>query len=122
MKDLKEVVENGSVSIEVMQKYLSLYIADIDWTPHVSQLWGNAIRKLKDPEQAKSHVKRAVACATILPLVQKVSIPEMPSNLLFWCTGWKQFNESDWFDIFRGIVKEDLDIIEKRNKFIRLFS
>lgn len=120
MDDLKDLVENETLSLEVANRYLNLYIADIDWSPHISQLWSNAIKKFRNETVAKDHVKKAIACATILPLVQKISIPEIPSNLLFWCTGWKQFNENDWFQMFKGIVKEDLEIIDKRNKCISL--
>jgi hypothetical protein len=118
MDSLTEVVQNGNLPMDVADKYLKLYIADIDWSQHISQLWNNALKKFRNETVAKDHVKKAVACATILPLVQKISIPEIPSNLLFWCTGWKQFDEQDWFDIFRGIIKEDLEIIDKRNKCI----
>jgi len=120
MEDLKDVVDNGNLPIQVAEKYLNLYIADIQWGPHISQLWSNALKKFRNETVAKDHVKKAIACATILPLVQKISIPEIPSNLLFWCTGWKQFDENDWFDIFRSVVKEDLEIIDKRNKCISL--
>jgi hypothetical protein len=120
MKNLIEVVENSTLPVDVADKYLKLYIADIDWKPHISSLWNNAVKKFRNETVAKDHVKKAVACATILPLVQKISIPEIPSNLLFWCTGWKQFNEGDWFDIFKGVIKEDLEIIEKRNKCISI--
>jgi len=119
-KELLEVVNEGALPIDVAQKYLSLYISDIDWKPHISQLWNNGLKKFRNETVAKDYVKKAVACATILPLTQKISIPEVPSNLLFWCTGWKQFDENDWFDIFQSVVKEDVEIISKRNKSISL--
>jgi hypothetical protein len=64
-------------------KYLNLYIADIDWKPHISQLWSNALKKFRNETVAKDHVKKAIACATILPLVEKTIIPDPPSNLTF---------------------------------------
>lgn len=114
------VIEDRSLPVEVADKYLKLYVANIDWAPHIGTLWSNALKKYGNETVAKDHVKKAIACATILPLVEKTSIPNPPSNLLFWCTGWKQFNEQDWFDLFISILKEDLVISEKRNKILNL--
>lgn len=120
VKEINSLAEDGIMSIGVADKYLKLYVADIDWQPHIASLWNNALKKFGNDDVAKDHVKKAVACATILPLVEKTQIPDPPSNLLFWCTGWKQFNENDWFAMLVEIVKEDLEIQKKRNKVVRL--
>jgi len=117
--EVRQAIEDKSLSISVADKYLKLYVANIEWEQHIASLWNNALKKYGNDTVAKDHVKKAIACATILPLVEKTTIPDPPSNLLFWCTGWKQFNEQDWFDIFISVLKEDVLISEKRNKIIK---
>lgn len=120
LDQLKKVIEDKSLPMELAQKYLKLYVADIDWTEHITALWKNSISKLKDEQAAKDHLKRAVACSVMLPYTEKTPIPDPASNLLFWCTGWRQFNQHDWFDIFIDVLKEDVKIINKRNKLIKM--
>lgn len=115
-----DLLENDTLSVDLADRYLKIYVADIDWKPHINQLWNNSMKKNGNETVAKSHVKRAISCATILPLVEKTQIPDPPSNLLFWCTGWKQFEEQDWFSLLKDVVKEDVDIVKKRNQALSL--
>jgi len=119
VQDLKIAIAENSISVDLADKYLRLYVAPIDWKPHISSMWLNATKKYKDDDLAKNHIKKAISCATILPLVEKIQIPDPASNLLFWCTGWKQFNDRDWLSLFMEILKEDLDISIKRNEIIK---
>lgn len=118
--DNVNLLENDVLSIDLADKYLKIYVADIDWKPHIAQLWNNSLKKNGNETVAKDYIKRAISCATILPLVEKTQIPDPPSNLLFWCTRWKQFEQDDWFDILKSIVKEDVEIVKKRNKVLSL--
>lgn len=120
LEDVRNAIENKSMPLKVAEKYLKLYVADIDWQSHISVLWKNSLNKFKDEDLAREHVKKAIACATILPLIEKTPIPDPPSNLLFWCTGWRQFNDQDWFELFIDIMKEDLEISSRRNKVIEV--
>lgn len=120
IEDLQLAVDQKSLSISLAEKYLRLYIADIPWQPHIASLWGNAQKKFKDEDEAKDFIKRAIACATLLPMVDGATIPEPPSNLLFWCTSWKQFSQHDWFEMFLDVLKEDIRIIQSRNNIIKL--
>lgn len=120
IEDLESAIINKSLSVEIADKYLKLYVATIDWSPHIASLWGNALKKYGNEIAAKDHIKKAISCATILPLAEKTQIPDPPSNLLFWCTGWKQFNDRDWFELYLEILKEDLDISRKRNEIIKI--
>lgn len=120
IEDLESAILNKSLSVEIADKYLKLYVATIDWSPHIASLWGNSVKKYGNETAAKDHIKKAISCATILPLVEKTQIPDPPSNLLFWCTGWKQFNDRDWFELYIEILKEDLDISKKRNEIIKI--
>lgn len=116
--DIKSVIENNTLSLEVADKYLRLYTANIDWLPHIATLWNNSVKKINDQHLAKEHVKKAVACTILLPFIEKTQIPDPPNNLLFWCTGWKQFSEKDWFSLFVEILKEDILISNKRDKIL----
>lgn len=120
LEDVKTAIEQSSLPLSVAEKYLKLYVADIDWVPHIGMMWDNSMKKLRNEDLAREHVKKAVACATILPLIEKTPIPENPHQLLFWCTGWRQFNEHDWFSLFLDILKEDVDIANKRNTILQL--
>lgn len=118
--EVRKSIEEKTLPIDLADKYLKLYVANIDWKPHIVSLWGNALKKNGNENVAKEYVKKTIACATILPLVEKTNIPDPPSNLLFWCTGWKQFNQQEWFDILIDIFKEDVLISEKRNRIIEI--
>ncbi len=116
--DIESVVEESVLPIDVANKYLKLYVADIEWEEHIVRLWNLFLKKESNENVAKDQMKRAIACATILPLAEKVPIPDPPHNLLFWCTRWEQFNRDDWFDIYKSVLKEDLEISKKRNIII----
>ena len=120
IQETKKAIEEKSLTVEIADKYLKLYIADIDWTSHISDLWNVSIRKFPDQNLAKEHMKRAIACTILLPFIEGTDIPDQPNKLLFWCTGWKQFNKEDWFEMFLNILKEDVDIALKRNQLLNL--
>lgn len=119
LQDISTAIKEKTLPVSIAQKYLKLYIADIDWEPYIANLWKNACNKFST-DLAKEYVKKAIACATILPLIEKTPIPDPPSNLLFWCTGWRQFNEQDWFTMLLEVMQEDLIITENRNKIIKI--
>lgn len=118
--DLDEAIQTSTLTVEIAQRYLKLYIADIDWEPHIATLWGNAQKRFREDSASKDFLKKAISCAILLPVTNGTNIPEQPSNLLFWCTGWKQFSEVDWFAEFLDVLKEDVRIIQNRNKLIQL--
>jgi hypothetical protein len=117
---LKRVIEDNVIPMDVADKYLRLYVADIDWAKNISDLWVNANKKNLSIEEKKDFMKRSIACTILTPLVNKSAIPDPPQNLLFWVSGWRTFYENDWFDLFKSVVKQDIEISEKRNSFIML--
>lgn len=119
-QDIIEAVKNGSLSVPLAEKYLRLYVADIDWSVHIANLWKNFSSKLKDEQLAKEQMKKSIACTILLPFVEKTQIPDPPQNLLFWSSTWKQFNEHQWLDLLIEIFKEDINISINRNKLIQL--
>lgn len=115
LSSVESVVKEKTLPVDIANKYLKLYVADIEWNDHIVALWNLFLKKESNENVAKDQMKRAIACATILPLVEKVPIPDPPSNLLFWCTRWEQFNKNDWFEMYVNIVEEDLRISKSRN-------
>ena len=120
IQEVQQAIDNNSLPINVAEKYLKLYVADVSWQDAIATLWKNSINKIQNQEAAKEHVKKAISCATILPLMEKTTIPDPATNLLFWCTGWAQFGKNDWFSLYLDILKEDIKINETRNEIIRL--
>lgn len=118
IQDLEKVVKENVISIDIADMYLKIYVADIDWTPHISQLYTNAKNKISDESEIKSHMKKAIACTTLAPSYNKSIITDPPHNLLFWLPTWRQFDEKDWFDLYKKMIIEDVDI--RRNRKLML--
>jgi len=120
IQSMTTVVEDGTMPLDVAEKYLSLYIGECDWNSKIAYLWSTQKKKFKDEDSAKEYVKKSVACACLTLIYNKTAIPEDKSSLLFWVGGWPQFNERDWFSIFREIIKKDLEIDQHRKAVIQL--
>lgn len=120
IQSLEAVVNDGTVSFDVAEKYLTLYLGEADWKEKISQLWSTQKKKLNDEAKAKEFVKKSVACACLTPIVDKSTIPDENYVLLFWVSGWTQFNERDWFMLFQEVVKKDLEIEKNRKKILQL--
>jgi len=110
---LDQLVNNGSLSIEVADKYLTLYLGESNWPEKISQLW-TVQSKRHGEEKAKEIVKKCIACACLSPVINKTTIPEENHVLIFWVAGWPQFNERDWFSMFKEVVKSDIEIEKNR--------
>lgn len=117
---MQTVVQDGTMPIDVADKYLRLYIGDCDWPSKISYLWTTQRKKFKDEESAKDYVKKSVACTCLAPVYNKVSIPEDRSSLLYWVSGWPLFNEKDWFKIFKDVISKDIEIEEHRKRVVHL--
>lgn len=120
IQEVQEAIANKTLPLSVAEKYLRLYVADVSWEQPIKTLWTNSVNKLRNEDFAKEHVKKAISCATILPFMEKTAIPDPPTNLLFWCTGWAQFNKHDWFSMYLDILEEDLKVVLLRNQAIEV--
>jgi len=110
---MDQLIKNNSLSIDVADKYLTLYLGESNWPEKISQLW-TVQSKRHGEEKAKEIVKKCIACACLSPIVNKTAIPEENHVLIFWVAGWPQFNERDWFEMFKEVVKSDLQIEKNR--------
>jgi len=120
IQEIKSAVDAKALPVAIAEKYLRLYVADVSWENSIASLWKNSINKFKDEELAKEHVKKAISCATLLPWLEKTTIPDPPTNLIFWCTGWAQFSKHDWFSMYLETLEQDLKITELRNSLIKI--
>lgn len=120
LDSLQKVINEDTIPIDVAEKYLNIFLGPTDWRKNINKLWEISSSKNKTEESRKSFMKRAISCAVLLPYTEKSIVPSPPENLLFWCTAWVQFNERDWFDLFKKIIKEDIQIVNSRNKAILL--
>lgn len=117
---LEKVINEDTIPLDVAEKYLTIFLGPTDWKKNINKLWEISSSKSKDIDSRKYFVKKGISCAILLPYTEKSQVPSPPENLLFWCTAWVQFNERDWFDLFKKVVNEDIEIIKKRNKAIVL--
>lgn len=117
---LEKVIQEDTIPLEVAEKYLNIFLGPTDWKKNINKLWEISNSKSKNLDDRKAFMKRAISCAVLLPYTEKSQVPSPPENLLFWCTAWVQFNERDWFDLFKKVVKEDIEIGKNRNKAILL--
>lgn len=120
MDYLQKAISSQSLEINLADKYLRLYVSDIDWLPHISSLWQNVQKKNMSQEEKKSFIKQSISSTILNPYLYNTQIPNPPHNLLFWTNSWKQFSENDWFLILLDIFKEDLRIANSRISLIKL--
>lgn len=107
------------LSPELAAKYLSTYVADIDWTKHISRLWGRLLKRHGEQE-AKELMRKIIACTVLLPASDKTKIPDNPENLLYWVQSYQQFDEEDWVEELSSVVERDEQISAWRNQCLSL--
>jgi hypothetical protein len=117
---LQKAINSESLDINLADKYLKLYVADIDWLPHISSLWGNVQKKNMSQEDKKNFIRQSISSTILSPYLYNTQIPNPPQNLLFWTNSWKQFNDHNWFEILTDIFKEDIKVASSRVNLIKL--
>lgn len=116
--DLERVVKEDVLSVDVAEMYLKIYVADIDWKPHIAKLWSNTKNKIEDDEQAKVHIKNSIAGTTLSPYYDNTSITDPPQTLLFVLPTWHQFSQRNWIELYKKMVAEDIAIRRNRKKML----
>jgi len=95
------------------EKYLSLYVADIDWSPIL-----NNLRSLGISTEEKW---KRVAFSAMLPKYEPTAFKNTDLvNLFNWCFKWQQYNSRDWIAELRDIYITDQKIEDIRNKCLDL--
>jgi hypothetical protein len=120
LEQMISVVEKNTLPVDVAEKYLNIYIGEADWKTHISKLWTNFENKNKNAYTSREDVKRAIACAALLPTLEKTNIPDPVHLILFWCPTWNQYREKDWFCLFRDTVMKDIEIQKNHKQLLIL--
>jgi hypothetical protein len=116
-QELEQFVTTDVLTKALAAKYLTLYLGESEWKDKIDQLFVVQKKKLGE-DKAKDFVKKSIACACLSPVINKSAIPDEKHVLLFWVSGWPQFNERDWFVLFRDVLKADIQI--EKNRFLIL--
>jgi len=53
IQEVQQAIDNNSLPINVAEKYLKLYVADISWQDSIATLWKNSVNKMQNQEAAK---------------------------------------------------------------------
>jgi len=80
--DLEKMIKEDVLSVDVADMYLKIYVADLDWKPHIAKFWSNTTAKIQSVDDAKNHMKKSIACTTLMPYYDKTIIPDPPEKLL----------------------------------------
>lgn len=115
---LEQFVETNVLTVDLADKYLTLYLGEADWKEKLAQLWTVQSKKLGE-DKARDFVKKSVACACLTTVINKSTIPDENHVLLFWVSGWPQFHERDWYELFKETVKSDIQVERDRSLIIR---
>ena len=96
-----------------VQKYLSLYVADIDWNPILENL-----RKLNISNEEKW---KRLSFVIVLPTYEPNAFREKDlTNIFNWIFKWQQFDQRDWIAELRDIYIKDQKIEPIRKKCLDL--
>lgn len=115
------LLEERTISSQDATKYLTIYVADIDWMPHLGRLYElHRGRFNGDADHTKEYVRKILACAILLPKYDRSCLTDPPENLLFWCHKYHQFKEQDWLDLFFKTVDEDKEVEQHRQRAMAL--
>lgn len=94
------------------QRYLNLFVADIDWAPHLATL----AQRIKDKQKRYNQA----ACAILLPYYDKSGLTEPPQNCLLSAHKWHQYPTKNWLEELTQWAHKDAQIAQNRNTLLQL--
>lgn len=110
-----------AISRSVWIKYLNLYLGEDDWNSHIDRLYRELLKKADSKEDAAQQMRKVMSCAILLPQYDKsLRKQQSPSNLLFKCRFFHQFDERDWSKEFERLLDNDAEIEPVRNRALAL--
>ena len=123
MTTLQEsVIDSPNWLSQVASKYLTIYVGELeaahDWDYHIGILSSRLAKKYSNQEEMVKTLRNTIACAILLPVYDRKSLTDPPENLLYWCSGYRQFVEKDWYDLLYNVVKKDQEIIKLAGEFL----
>lgn len=115
-----QTVKSEELDAETAAHYLTLYVGEADWRYHLGQLWNRLSKKQYTEDERRQLMRKIIACATLLPVYDHTKIPELPENLIYWVSSYNQFNEKDWYSLYREMLKRDAQIKQWRDECLSL--
>jgi hypothetical protein len=114
-EDIKAVVEEGRLPLEVAISYLNIYVGVADWPRHIAQVHSAISKKERDPGPK---MRQVISCAILLPAADKSTYidSEHPENLLLKMPWYHQLSQRDWFELLQKTIKHDQEIKKWRMK------
>lgn len=95
------------------EKYLSLYVADVEWGPILQDLRSMNI----SPEEKW----KRMAFVIMLPTYEQNAFKNTDmKNIFNWCFKWQQYNSRSWIDELKDVYLKDKKIEPIRNKCLDL--
>ena len=95
------------------EKYLSLYVGDIDWSP--------VLQGLRSLNISLEEKWKRIAFAIVLPTHEQTPFKNADlTNLFNWCFKWQQYNSRNWIAELKDIYLKDQKIEPIRNKCLDL--
>jgi hypothetical protein len=108
-----------TLKLEVADKYLKIYNADIDWEPFIREVHGRLTNQMS-ADEARAEIKKRLACTILLPHYEKNTIQDPPQNLLYYCHKWSQYSSRDWVTDLFSVMEKDQVNEKIRNKCLDL--
>lgn len=120
-EEANKILVEDKITQHVAEKLLGIYVADIEWWPHIARL-AQQLKKKHDNETAKNLLRRAVAFTILFPAYDRSAKIDMehPENNLFWGMRYDQFNNKDWFEELKKVIKRDQEITQYRRQALSL--
>lgn len=102
-------------------QYLKIYHADIDWAPHIDELYLLLKKKSNNnDEEAKKKIRQHISFTILAPLTDPTLIREPYHRILFGCSSFTGFSERDWEQELRDIWEHDSRIEKVRQDLLNM--
>lgn len=105
---------------ENFDRYLKIYNADIDWTPHMVALRKNVQKQIPDTDAARIEVRNRISYTILQPAYDKSCLTDPRQNLLFWCYKYHGYLDKDWYAEYVKIFNQDQSRIATRDAALAL--
>ena len=100
-------------------KYLTLFLGEDNWEYHLGVLYKRLRRKFSD-DKLGEEMRKQISCAILLPFLTSTKVPAEPSELLYSCRYYHQFEEKDWWAHLEQMMKQDKQIEKYRGACLAL--
>jgi len=120
-EDISKVLEEDKITRPVAEKLLGLYVGEADWWTHIVSLHQRLVKR-HGKDKAAELVREAIAFTILLPAYDRSTKidPDNPQNLLFWGLKYQQFEQRNWFEELKKVIRRDQQITAWRREALKL--